>query len=87
MHILTSLAIAFSMYSKIPMPQFEWKEEDLKYALCFFPLVGGVIGALVVLWIYFCSLAGIGTLFRTAVLCVIPLAVTGGIHADGFMDV
>ena len=28
--------IAFSMYSRIPMPMFEWKEEDMKYAMCFF---------------------------------------------------
>ena len=34
-----SIAIAFSMYSKIPMVQFEWKEEDMRYSMCFFPLV------------------------------------------------
>ena len=39
-----SIAIAFSMYSKIPMLQFEWKEEDMRYSMCFFPLVGIVIG-------------------------------------------
>ena len=33
-----SIAIAFSMYSKIPMVQFEWKEEDMRYSMCFFPL-------------------------------------------------
>ena len=33
MHILKSIVIAFSMYSKIPMPQFEWKEEDMKHVL------------------------------------------------------
>ena len=38
-----SIAIAFSMYSKIPMVQFEWKEEDMRYSMCFFPLVGIVI--------------------------------------------
>ena len=37
--------IAFSMYSRIPMPMFEWKEEDMKYAMCFFPAIGMVIGA------------------------------------------
>ena len=36
--------IAFSMYSRIPMPMFEWKEEDMKYAMCFFPAIGMVIG-------------------------------------------
>ena len=44
MHILKSIVIAFSMYSKIPMPQFEWKEEDMKHVLCFFPWIGIVIG-------------------------------------------
>mgnify|MGYP000637783259 CR=1 FL=1 len=34
--------IAFSMYSRIPMPMFEWKEEDMKYAMCFFPAIGAV---------------------------------------------
>ena len=37
--------IAFSMYSRIPMPMFEWKEEDMKYALCFFAAIGIVVGA------------------------------------------
>ena len=29
MHIIKAMIIAFSTYSKIPMPQFEWKEEDM----------------------------------------------------------
>lgn len=36
MRIIKSFFIAFSMYSKIPMPQFQWKDEDMRYALCFF---------------------------------------------------
>ena len=48
MRIIKSFFIAFSMYSKIPMPQFQWKDEDMRYALCFFPWVGAVIGAPVV---------------------------------------
>ena len=47
MHIIKAMIIAFSTYSKIPMPQFEWKEEDMRYSMCFFPWVGAVIGALV----------------------------------------
>ena len=31
-----SFKIAFSMFSKIPMPQAEWTEENMKYMLCFF---------------------------------------------------
>ena len=51
-----SIAIAFSMYSKIPMVQFEWKEEDMRYSMCFFPLVGIVIGLLSwCWWLFFVS--------------------------------
>ncbi|MCD8323673.1 MAG: adenosylcobinamide-GDP ribazoletransferase, partial [Clostridiales bacterium] len=44
------MAVAFSMYSKIPVPQIKWTKENMRYALCFFPLVGVVTGALVWLW-------------------------------------
>ena len=39
-----SFKIAFSMFSKIPMPQAEWTEENMKYMLCFFPFIGTAIG-------------------------------------------
>ena len=46
MHLFRSLAIAISMYSKIPVPIVEWSEKNMKYAMCFFPVVGAVTGAL-----------------------------------------
>ena len=39
-----SFKIAFSMFSKIPVPQAEWTEENMKYMLCFFPFIGTAIG-------------------------------------------
>ncbi|MCM1126164.1 MAG: adenosylcobinamide-GDP ribazoletransferase [Lachnospiraceae bacterium] len=90
MHILKSLAaafvVAFSIYSKIPVPQFPWKEEDMKYMLCFFPWVGAVIGGLIYLWSLFCKRFGIGELCYLLLGTAIPLLVTGGFHVDGFMD-
>ena len=86
MRILKSFCISFSMYSKIPMPQFEWKDEDMRYALCFFPWVGAVIGVLWYLWKWFCDRAGIGELCYVVVGAAIPLIITGGFHVDGFMD-
>ena len=86
MHILKSLVIAFSIYSKIPVPQFEWKEEDMKYMLCFFPWVGAVIGGCVYLWISLCRWFSVGALCRTVIGAAIPLMITGGFHVDGFMD-
>ncbi len=87
MTLLKSLACAFLMYSRIPMPQVEWKEENRRYSLALFPFVGAVIGGLMVLWTYLCGLLGAGKWLYAAVCCVIPIAVTGGIHADGFCDV
>ena len=50
----------FSMYSKIPMPQFKWNDDDMKYMLVFFPWIGAVIGLLLMLWRYIYSHFGGG---------------------------
>lgn len=85
--MLKSLFSAFLMYSRIPVPQVEWKEENRRYALCFFPLVGIFIGGFFMLWQYICGYLNIGLFLRGAVALLIPTAVTGGIHLDGFCDV
>ena len=74
------------MYSKIPMPKAEWEEENLKYVMCFFPLIGAVIGALVFLWDVVWNLSSMSRVFHTVVMVLIPLVITGGIHMDGFLD-
>lgn len=84
--IRNSFIIAFSMYSKIPMPKAEWEEDNMKYIICFFPLVGAVIGALVVLWDYIGTILDISRVFHTVILIMIPIVITGGIHMDGFLD-
>lgn len=86
MHFLKSLVIAFSVYSRLPVPQFEWKEEDMKYMLCFFPWVGAVIGGGVYLWAYLCECFSVGRLCYVLLGAAIPLMITGGFHVDGFMD-
>ena len=86
MRIIKSVIVSFSMYSKIPMPQFEWKEEDMRYMLCFFPWIGAVIGICLWLWAVLCEKAGIGMLAFTTIGSVIPILITGGFHVDGFMD-
>ncbi len=84
-NLIRSFFVAFSMYSKIPMPKTEWTKEAMRYAMCFFPAIGLVIGGGLYLWFY---LAGSvqGSLFFTAVAVLIPVAVTGGIHIDGLLD-
>lgn len=83
---LKSCSIAFSMYSKIPMPQFLWEDEDMRYVMCFFPLVGVVIGMVTVLWWYIAKNASIGMECVSMIGLVIPILISGGIHLDGFID-
>lgn len=86
MKLIKAMMIAFSMYSKIPMPQFEWKDEDMKYVLCFFPWIGAVIGGCLYLWGMLCIKQGMNLLCYTFIGTAIPLLLTGGFHVDGFMD-
>lgn len=87
MIILRSLISAFLMYSKIPMPRVEWRNENRRYALCFFPLVGAVVGGVFLLWQRFCGYVELRTLLNAVVCTAIPIIITGGIHLDGFCDV
>lgn len=81
-----SFAIAFSMYSRVPMPKTAWTQENMRYVMCFFPLVGVVVGTLQYGWLYFAQWLQIGRILQAAVAVAIPVAVTGAIHLDGFCD-
>ncbi len=87
MNVLQSAVLAFSSFSKIPMPQIEWREENMSYMMCFFPLIGLAIGALLAAWNWLSAALGFGPLLFGAGIALVPLAVTGGIHLDGFCDV
>ena len=87
MNLIGSFVIAFSMYSRIPMPRMDWTEERMRYALCFFPVIGAVIGAVEIATFALCEILGAGVLFRTCLLTAVPLLITGGIHMDGYLDV
>jgi len=79
--------MAFCMFSRIPMPVVEWKNENMRYMLCAFPLVGVVIGLCIWLWQLISASLGFGHLLWAAGITLIPVAVTGGIHMDGLCDV
>ena len=91
MKFLEPMIVAFSMYSKIPMPRIEWNKENMKYTMCFFPLIGVVTGVLIYLAGMFLDgnifpKVNSGRLMFAAVMTLIPVFVSGGIHLDGFMD-
>lgn len=83
---MQSLVIAFAMYSKIPMPRVDWNEKNMKYALCFFPWIGGVIALLQAGWMWCADYFQVENLLRGSVAFFIPILITGGIHMDGYLD-
>ena len=87
MKILKSLCSAFLMYSRIPVPKVEWSDENRKFSLIFFPFIGIVTGGLLVLWFWLSKKLFVNSLLFSAVSCVIPILISGGIHLDGFCDV
>lgn len=87
MKIIKSIIVAFSMYSRIPMPRFEWESEDMKYHLIFFPWIGAVIALVQYLWFLFSNYFETAHIVFALIVATIPLIITGGFHLDGYMDV
>lgn len=87
MKILNSFKIAFAMFSKIPVGQADWKEDNMKYSMCFVPMIGFVIAFLSVFWWEICIKLGLNNVLYGCIASLIPLFITGGIHMDGYCDV
>ena len=85
--VLKGAALAFSSFSKIPMPQVEWDERNMRYMMCFFPVVGVAIGLVLAAWVWLSQALGFGQVLFGAGVALVPVAVSGGIHLDGFCDV
>lgn len=86
MNWLRSLLIAFSTYSRLPVPQVTWSEENMKWSMAFLPCIGVVIGLILYGWQRLALWLELEPLLFAAVATAIPLAVSGGIHLDGLCD-
>ena len=83
---LRPFLIALSTYSIVPVPQFDWTDDNLKNSLCFFPLVGLLCGGALAGWLALCSALDAGRVLCAAGAVCLPPLLTGGIHMDGYMD-
>lgn len=86
MKYVSSFLIAFGMYSRIPVPQADWEKSSMEYVMCFFPLVGAVIGGIMYGAVWAADYLTLPSSLTAAVLTVLPLLISGGIHMDGYMD-
>lgn len=72
--------------------QTVWTEEDFGKSVRYFPLVGAVLGFIygAVAWLLCQGLPQMGVFpprgLSTALMVILPIVLTGGLHCDGFMD-
>ena len=84
---MNSFLIGLQFLTRIHLVrQTVWTAEDFGRSTRFFPLVGLVLGICyaLVAWLLLYTL-GMRSL-TAALLLILPLLLTGGLHADGFMD-
>lgn len=87
MKLLRTIAVTFALYSRIPMPHFEWKDEDMKYSISLFPWVGAVIAVFFAAVYKAAAALDLPAAAACLLMTAVPLIITGGFHVDGFMDV
>jgi len=86
MRLLKSAVMAFSTFTKIPMPQIDWDDDAVRVSIAFLPMAGAVLGGVIWLWIWLCGVLDLSAVLFAAVAAVLPVLFTGGIHLDGFCD-
>ena len=84
--ILHTIAVAFSMFSAVPVPHLEWTPENMRWMLAALPLVGALCGLACWGWAALCAFLALPAVLRGAGLCLLPVLLTGGVHLDGYAD-
>ena len=88
MKVLRYIACSLAMFSRVPIPRsLNLAEDDMRYILAAFPLVGVLIGAVALVWWWLCGVCEFSAFLRAAGFVGVPFLVAGAIHMDGFVDV
>lgn len=83
--MIDGLILSFQLFSRIPIKkEVEFSKENLRFALYFLPLVGGVIGAITGGVMFFFKFTN--PMIVSALGLLTYFLVTGGLHLDGLSD-
>jgi len=83
---LRSVVVAFQFLTRLPLPiPVPFDQEHAARSVVFFPLCGAVIGALTSLALYGMTYV-LPPLPAAALALVVWIALSGGLHLDGWMD-
>ncbi|MDR1798019.1 MAG: adenosylcobinamide-GDP ribazoletransferase [Clostridiales Family XIII bacterium] len=86
MTFFRSVSLSLTMFSRLPLPKGEFSRANGAVVLAALPLVGVVNVFLLFGWVRLASALGLGTVLTAAGLTLLPVALSGGIHLDGFAD-
>ena len=79
--------MAWGMFCSLPCPWRTWNDEARPLMILFLPVVGLIVGAIWMLLGMLMQWLALPLLFMAAVLTILPYALTGFLHLDGYMDV
>ncbi len=86
MNFIEPMWIAISTYSIFPAPIVNWNERNMRFSICYLPIIGLLIGGMLWLWFWLWGILGAGSLLFGAIATILPVLLSGGIHMDGFAD-
>lgn len=82
---VTSFLLAVQFLTRIPVPiNSAITDKQLGYSVLYYPLVGFLIGGILVLWAIL--LAHVAVAVQAALLLLFWIFITGGLHLDGLAD-
>lgn len=85
--VMMPLWLAIQFLTRLPTPELEPRPEDLGRSVLTYPLVGLVLGLIVVLvGIALSSIPGAPTLLVAALVLTVWVGLTGALHLDGLAD-
>lgn len=87
MKILHAFFMSFGMFTAIPCPYRPWDDDARPLMILFFPIIGLILGALWLLAAKLMQLLCFPQILFCALMTLLPYALTGFLHLDGYMDV
>jgi len=83
---MKSFILMLGFFTRLPVPKVEFTEEKYRKAVRLMPLVGLVIGAILVIIVFIADLLLVPSLIRGAIVLGAYIFLTGGLHFDGLAD-
>jgi adenosylcobinamide-GDP ribazoletransferase len=83
------LLLSLQFLTAIPIQkEVSWEQGTARWSVRCFPIVGLLIGGMLAGWyLFFSSLTPVSPLFLSLSLLFLSIFLSGGLHADGWMDV